>query len=170
MACPSRVIATRANRRNLEICAQGRSKGQIDPTRPIQRAPESGAQGEAQTAQRMIGGSEQPKTKEETMNSPSEQDIKPAAGYSLLWIGFYDPDRPAPNIPGDRTLTGLAFVRAEDFDLLMSEPHRFGAEPGSEVEWVEWNHPEDVPDRLIGKLLSKEELDELDRIRDRRSI
>jgi hypothetical protein len=95
-------------------------------------------------------------------------DIKPDARYSLLWVGFHDPDRPDPKRPSDRMLTGLAFVRAEDFDLLMSEPHRFGAEPGSEVEWVEWSHPEDVPDRLIGKLLSKEELDELDQIIDRR--
>jgi hypothetical protein len=95
-------------------------------------------------------------------------DIKPAAGYPLLWVGFHDPDRPDPNIPGHRMLTGLAFVRAEDFELLMSEPHRFGAGPRSEVEWVEWSHPEDVPDRLIGKLLSEEGLDELHQITDSR--
>ena len=49
------------------------------------------------------------------MNSRGEEDIKPAAGYPLLWVGVYDPHLPDPNLPDQGTLVGAAVIRTEDF-------------------------------------------------------
>jgi hypothetical protein len=95
------------------------------------------------------------------MNKRKLKVIKPAAWHQLLLVGFYDPDRPNPNIPDQRMLTGVAVIRTDDFNLLMSKPHRFVAKHGSEVEWVEINHHDCIPERFIGRLISEAEYAEL---------
>ena len=75
----------------------------------------------------------------------------------LFFLSFADGTRPSEN-----QFLGAAFVYAASQIDAVREAHRLGCNPGGEVLMADVAAGVDVPPRLVGRLLSREEVEEWD--------
>jgi len=74
------------------------------------------------------------------------------------WLSFADADRPE----GEQFLGGL-FLRGSTLAGVITESHVRGLNPGGEVQTIELPPEVDVPAPWAERLLSREEIAEMDR-------
>lgn len=77
----------------------------------------------------------------------------------IWWLSFADPDRPK----GEQFL-GVAIVRASGMGPAVTTAHVLKINPGGEVQGVEIPKTLAPPDEWIGRLLSREEIVDLEKI------
>lgn len=85
-------------------------------------------------------------------------EADPSAPVRLWYFSFADGTRPK----GTQFLGGL-YLRAKTFSGALTKSHKEGLNPGGEVRFAEAD-PDVVPEEWIGRLLSREELEEQDRL------
>jgi hypothetical protein len=73
------------------------------------------------------------------------------------WLSFADPDKPE----GEQFLGGL-FLRGHTLPAVITESHLRGLNPGGEVQVVELPPELEVPEKWAERLLSREEVAEMD--------
>lgn len=85
-------------------------------------------------------------------------EADPSAPVRLWFFSFADGTLPR----GTQFLGGL-YLRAKTFSGALAESHRRGLNPGGEIRFGEAD-PEVVREEWTGRLLSREELEEQDRL------
>jgi hypothetical protein len=80
-------------------------------------------------------------------------------GTGFWWLSFAD-----GSLPKGQQFLGAALVRGYNIISATSEAHRIGCNPGGEVQGTPVPPYLTVPDEYRGRLLSRAEAEELDRI------
>jgi len=83
-------------------------------------------------------------------------EADPLAPVHLWYMSFANPSLPE----GSRFLGGL-FVRAKSLGGALAKSHAFGLNPGGAVRALVVNDLSSVPEEVVGRLLSKEEVESL---------
>lgn len=85
-------------------------------------------------------------------------EADPQAPIQLFYMSFADGTRPK----GTQFLGGL-FIRAKSFTGALQASHQRGLNPGGEVQVVVVK--KSIEEKWIGRLMSRAELEEMDRLR-----
>lgn len=77
----------------------------------------------------------------------------------MYWLSFADPD-----LPAGAQFLGALIVEADSFIEAVQTSHRIGQNPGGEVKGVPVPPGRAIPEAFVGRLLSKDDVCELDRL------
>lgn len=80
------------------------------------------------------------------------------SSMTTFYFSFADGDLPT----GEQFL-GALFINASDIRAAVTQSHLTGLNPGGEIQTVELPADVVVPDKWFGRLLSREDIDEMDR-------